>query len=95
MYLASNIRPMIDKDIESLAQAIIKNARSTGVYSTENVLGYAIAKLLTRIAKVKELSIPASLGTLEAVKQEFARKVAGAVYEKERNLYGDVFSELL
>lgn len=95
MYLASNIRGSIDKEVELLAQAINKNSRESGVYATETVLGYAIAKLLARVGKIKSLSVPTVLGTIEMVKLEFSRKVAASHFDRERNLNGDVFSELM
>lgn len=95
MYLASNMRPLVDKQLEALAQAVAKASRDSGVYATENVLGYAVAKLLTRVCKIKGTSLPAAIGALEIVKQEFFRKVAVSTFDKDRNAYGDVFSEMM
>jgi len=95
MYLASNIRPALDRELEALAQAISKNSRGDGVYAAENVLAYAVAKLLTRVSKVRGLSAIASTGILEAVKLEFSRKVSVSSFDKDRNINGDIFSELL
>jgi len=95
MYLASNLRPGLDREIEALAQVVNKNSRADGVYSTENVLAYAVAKLLARVTKARNLSLVSAIGMLETLKQEFFRKVSTAAFDKERNINGDVFSELL
>jgi hypothetical protein len=100
MYIGNNVRPKLDKEIEALAQAISKNVSATSVeYSVAALTNYSLARLFSRLVQLKgglnEASINIVLGVLEAVKQEFARKVAGTYLDRQRNLNGEVFSELL
>lgn len=101
MYIGSNVRPRLDKEIEALAQAISKCVvLSSAEYSLASTSGYAVAKLFTRLLALKgngvtQPGIATVLGTLETVKQEFHRKVAAPFEERQRNANGEVFSELL
>lgn len=83
-----------------MAQAIHKNSNTTSTeYSTNSITNYALARMFSRLVQLKgglnETTICTVLGSLEAVKQEFSRKVAGTYLDRQRNLNGEVFSELL
>lgn len=100
MYIGQNVRQKVDAQIEALAQAINKSHVSTSVeYSRENITSYALAKLLSRLIGMQgglnQSNIVDTLGLLETVQQEFARRVATGYSEKQRNINGDVFGEIL
>lgn len=100
MYIGNNVRPKLDKEIEALAQAISRSVVSTSEeYSLAGNSSYALSKLFSRLVQLRggvtTSNIATVLGTLESVKQEFSRKVAAQYFERQRNLNGEVFAELL
>lgn len=101
MYIGTNVRQRLDKEIEALAQAISKSVvLSSAEYSLAATSGYAISKLFARLLALKgngvtQPGIATVLGTLETVKQEFHRKVAAPFEDRQRNMNGEVFAELV
>ena len=101
MYLNNNIRPALDPAIEALAQAVSKNTRE-GVpsYGVGSALQYVVGKLLARVLKMKyreinENTVATGVSVLEGVGQEFNSRIVEPFNEKQRNINGDVWGELL
>lgn len=100
MYIGNNVRPKLDKEIEALAQAISKNSNfGAGEYSVEALSQYVLARLFSRLIQLKggvsAAHLTSVLGVLATVQGEFLRKVGATYNDKQRNLNGEVFSELL
>lgn len=100
MYIGTNVRQRLDKEIEALAQAVSKSVSTASVeYSLAGIAGYAVSKLFARVVAlrggVSDANIASVFGTLESAKQEFSRKVAGPFFERQRNMNGEVFAELI
>ena len=99
MYIGSNIRPKLDKEIEALAQAINRNSRMNNTeYSFSGITQYALSKLLARLVQlqggVNSDTLTSVLGSLLAVEGEVLRKVQSVFADRQRNLNGEVFAEL-
>jgi len=100
-YINSTTRQKLDASIEALAQAVAKNSREgVAEYSVAGNVQYAIFKLVARVLKLtyKEVnynSTAAFEGALANAQSEFHRRVVEPFYEKQKNLNGEVFGEVL
>lgn len=99
-YIQNQTRQFLDKEIESLAQAISKNSRESEEFSAAGNLNYAITKLVARTLKLKFKEVTYSgialvTGVLRNVSDEFYRRVAVPYEEKKKSINGDVFGEIL
>lgn len=100
-YINNSTRQKLDPAIEALAQVVAKNSREgSSEYSVAGLVQYAISKLTTRVLKltfkeVNFISTAAMEGALALAKEEFKRRVVDPFYEKQKNLNGEVFGEVL
>lgn len=100
-YIAPNMRPKVDKEIEALAAAIVTNSKEFEDFNVAGILNYAISTLVTKVIKKKFGSLRYSTGialitgVLANVKDEFYRRVAVPYEDKQKSMSGDVFGELL
>lgn len=101
IYLNNQVRPFVDKEIEALAQAISKNTREgVPTYGVSTTLQYVFGKLLARVLKIKykeinDNTVATGEAALAGAAQEFNRRIVEPYNEKQKNLNGDVWGELL
>ncbi len=85
-YIKKEDRPEIDKMIEPLI-SYLKNQK---VEEVDGKINYAITKILKSVYSPKYFNYNRAIGVLEAIKQEFYRKVVGPYEDEKIKENGDV-----
>jgi hypothetical protein len=86
-YVKKEVRVLLDTEIEGLAAKI----RRLPLEETDGALNYTITQLLVLQYPTRYWHFNRLLGVLEAVKQEFYRRVVAPYEDKKKEENGDVY----
>ena len=96
-YIAPELRPDLDTQIEALYQALVKD--SDDHTQLAGKLNYCVTKLILKMITPKDAVSPRYwqialyTGVLENIKQEFYRRLAGPYEDYQADRNGDVYRE--
>lgn len=88
-YIKQEYRRLIDEDLHTLISTIECEIKKNE--DIDGVLNYVITKILNSFYKDKYHNYCRALGTLEAVKQEFYRRVISEYESKKLKENGEVY----